>query len=166
MWENYRLGVRAWTDARTRAGAHDWVNEKESHMRYLFALAAGLAALAVAASAVASSTVQVTIRHQVRGCHSWAIGNGAYGASHSLKVKHGTTLTFRNNDVMPHTLVQLAGRNVGLGTPRMAHIGASTRVTLTKPGTYRFGTRAGEDYTSGIKTTGEDYVLRLTVTVT
>ncbi len=135
-------------------------------MRYLVTLTAGIAAFAVAASAIASSTVQVTIRHQVRGCHSWAIGNGAYGASHGLKVKHGTTLTFRNNDVMPHTLVQLAGTHVALGTPRMAHMGASTRITLTKPGTYRFGTKAGEDYTSGVKTIGEDNVLRLTVTVT
>ena len=47
-------------------------------MRYLIVLSAALAAFTVAASAVASPSVRVTIRHQVRGCHSWAIGNGAY----------------------------------------------------------------------------------------
>jgi plastocyanin len=150
-------------------------------MRYLVALAAALTALAVAGSAVASSNVRLTIRHQVRGCHAWAIGSSAYRASQTLKVKAGTTLTFTNNDVMPHRLVQLAGPSVrlhnlaapttgmGLHGPfapgMMGRMGASTRLVLTKPGTYRFTTRAGEDYMAGMKTIGEDNVLRLTVTV-
>jgi hypothetical protein len=38
-------------------------------------------------------------------------------------------------------------------------------VTFTKPGVYTFTTKAGEDYMSGVKTIGEDNVLKLTVTV-
>lgn len=46
-------------------------------------------------------------------------------------------------------------------------MGASLRVTLTRPGVYHFRTKAGEDYPmmAGIKTIGEDNVLRLTVVV-
>ncbi len=151
--------------------------------RSLVAVAAGVAALGVAGSATAAaSSVQITIRHEVRGCHAWAVGTGAYAASHSLKVKAGTTLSFTDNDVMPHQLVQLAGPKVamhniatsmpaamGLKGPfaagMMARMGAGTKIVLTKPGTYRFTTKAGEDYMAGVKTVGEDNVLRLTVVV-
>jgi hypothetical protein len=46
-------------------------------------------------------------------------------------------------------------------------MGASLKVALTKPGTYHFTTKPGEDYPgmSGMKTTGEDNVLKLTVVV-
>ena len=45
--------------------------------RSLVAVAAGVAALGVAASATAAaSSVQITIRHGVRGCHAWAVGTG------------------------------------------------------------------------------------------
>jgi hypothetical protein len=47
----------------------------------------------------------------------------------------------------------------------MARMGASAKVTFTKPGVYKFTTKVGEDYMSGVKTTGEDNVLKLTVTV-
>jgi hypothetical protein len=49
----------------------------------------------------------------------------------------------------------------------MARVGATARVHFTKPGVYKFTTKAGEDYSwaSHMKTTGEDNVLRLTVTV-
>jgi hypothetical protein len=48
----------------------------------------------------------------------------------------------------------------------MRHMSASVRVTLGKPGTYRFTTKAGEDYPGmSMKTIGEDNVLRLTVRV-
>src|SRR5438874_352332 len=91
---------------------------------------------------------------------SSAIGNGAYRAAQTLAAKTGTTVTFTNNDMMPQTLVQTAGPRLSLHAPRLAHMGASTRVTFTKPGTYRFTTKAGEDYMSGVKTVGEDNVLR------
>ena len=44
-------------------------------------------------------------------------------------------------------------------------MGASLKITLIKPGVYHFTTKAGEDYMAGMKTIGEDNVLRLTVVV-
>ena len=41
----------------------------------------------------------------------------------------------------------------------------SAQITFTKPGVYHFTTKAGEDYMAGMKTIGEDNVLRLTVVV-
>jgi plastocyanin len=127
--------------------------------------------------------VSVTIRHQVRGCHAWAIGTGAYKPSQTLKLTAGSAVTFTNNDVMPHKLFQLAGPAVavknlkapayhmgmGLRGPfapgTMARMGASTRVTFAHPGVYSFITKPGEDYMQGMKTIGEDNVLRLKVIV-
>ena len=116
-------------------------------------------------AAGAGSNIGITIRHEKVGCHAWAIGNGAYKATQSLRVKSGTSLTFTDNDVMPHTLVQLSGPKVTIHGARLAKMGAHTAIVLTKPGTYVFGTKAGEDYTKGIVTIGEDNVLRLIVTV-
>ena len=47
----------------------------------------------------------------------------------------------------------------------MARMGSRTKVTFGKAGIYKFTTKAGEDFMSGIKTIGEDNVLGLTVTV-
>ncbi len=128
-------------------------------------LAVAAAAVVVAAPVSASSDVTVTIRHQKVGCHSWAIGNGAYRPTQTLTVKAGTTLTFIDNDVMPQLLVRLAGPSITLVAPNMHTMGAQAKVTLSRPGTYVFGTRPGEDYTKGVVTVGEDNVLRLVVTV-
>jgi len=122
-------------------------------------------AAAFAAPASASSGVNVTIRHQKVGCHSWAIANGAYKPTQSLTVKTGTSLTFINNDVMPHTLVQLSGPKVAMFGHFMHRIGAKAKLVLSKPGVYVFGTKVGEDYMKGVVTVGEDNVLRLIVTV-
>jgi hypothetical protein len=43
--------------------------------------------------------------------------------------------------------------------------GATVTVSFPKAGTYVFGTKAGEDYMKGVKTTGEDNVLTLKITV-
>lgn len=51
------------------------------------------------------------------------------------------------------------------GPGLMAHMGATVKVSFTRPGVYRFTTKAGEDYMPGVKTIGEDNVLRLTVRV-
>ena len=48
----------------------------------------------------------------------------------------------------------------------MNHAGATTHVKFAKAGVYTFTTRAGEDYMKGVKTIGEDNVLKLKVTVT
>lgn len=133
--------------------------------RSLIILAAGFAAFAVAAPAGAHGTISITIRHQTVGCHAWAIGSGPFAASHTLRVDMGTMLTFKNNDVMPHTLVQLGGPAVKLRQARMAKMAARTTIFLGMPGRYVFGTKAGEDYYAGVKTKGADNVLKLVVIV-
>jgi hypothetical protein len=136
------------------------------------------AILATGASASGGSTI--VIRHQVKGCHSWSANGDAYKATQAIKLQRGASLSITNNDVMPHKLVETSGPTVkitrlspGLGmgmkgtfpAPMMARMGASSKVTFTKAGVYKFTTKVGEDYMSGVKTSGEDNVLRLTVTV-
>ncbi|MGH2935220.1 MAG: hypothetical protein ACRDL2_12020 [Gaiellaceae bacterium] len=133
--------------------------------RILIAAAAASAAAVFAGQAAASSTVTVTIRHQTVGCHAWAIGTGAYKATQALTVKAGAALRFVDNDVMPHQIVEVAGRKLALHGSHLTKMGANMTIKLLKPGTYVFGTKAGEDYTKGIVTKGEDNVLRLVVTV-
>ena len=128
---------------------------------------ASLAALAVTAAAPAQSTATITIRHQMRGCHSWSFNSGPFRASQSVQVRAGTVLKFTNNDVMPHKLVQTAGPTLRLAHPNMSKMASSSSVTLTQKGVYRFTTKAGEDYpwAASMKTVGEDNVLQLTVRV-
>jgi plastocyanin len=121
--------------------------------RSLIVVAAAFAAAAFAGQAVAGSTVKVTIQHEKVGCHSWAIGNGAYKATQSLTVKAGTALEFIDNDVMPHQIVEVAGRKLALHGTHLTKIGAHVTIVLAKPGTYVF------------VTVGEDHALRLIVTV-
>jgi plastocyanin len=133
--------------------------------RSVVVFAAGIAAAAIAGQATAGSTVNITIRHEKVGCHSWAIGNGAYKATQSLTVKAGSALKFTDNDVMPHVLVELAGPKVAIPGRNLAKMGAHTTLLLAKSGTYVFGTKPGDDYYKGIETVGEDHVLRLVVIV-
>src|SRR5262245_30548435 len=108
--------------------------------------AASIAALAFAVSAQAGSTSSVVIRHQMRGCHTWSANGGAYKASQKMAVKRGTTVTFRNNDVMPHTLIETKGSPVVIRRAKMGHMSAVAKVTFSHPGVYKFKTKAGEDY--------------------
>ena len=131
-----------------------------------------IGALVLATAAVVASSAyahgpqaKLTIRHQIRGCHAWSFNNSAYRASLKIKLAPGTTLNVTNNDVMPHKLIQLAGPKLHFAGANMNHMSAATHVTFLKKGTYRFMTKAGEDYMQGMKTIGEDNVLRLTVTV-
>jgi len=146
-------------------------------------LVAALAAALVPSLAPASTAAghaSVVIRHQTRGCHSWSVNENPFRATQSVVLRRGGWITFKNTDVMPHQLVKTSGaavlvRNlktpmglglrghVGPGT--MAHMGAVAKVTFSDKGVYRFTTKAGEDYMPGVKTVGEDNVLRLTVTV-
>ena len=134
-------------------------------------IAIAVAALALAiggvSAASAHSAAMVTIRHETHGCHAWSYNNGTYKAALSVYLARGATLRVQNNDVMPHKLVRTSGPTVKLVRPAMNHTGASAQVHFTKAGTYKFTTKAGEDYSwaSHMKTTGEDNVLRLTVTV-
>ena len=125
------------------------------------------ASLILAAIASPQSGTTLTIRHQMHGCHSWSVNGGAYKPSQSVTLSKGATLTVVNNDVMPHKLVKLSGPALALASSaNMNHSSAATRVKFSKAGVYTFTTRAGEDYMKGIKTIGEDNVLKLKVTVT
>jgi plastocyanin len=130
----------------------------------VLALTLGLAGAASAAS-TAPGHASILIRHQTQGCHSWAVNGGTFKASHSITLRRGGWLTVTNNDVMPHRFVETSGPALRITNAMLKHMGASVKVTLTKPGTYHFTTKAGEDYMSGVRTTGEDNVLRLTVVV-
>ena len=139
-------------------------------MKWFAALTAFLALGAIVAttSAVAATPrhASITIRHQMMGCHSWALGSSAVASHLSTMLKAGGSITFTNNDVMSHQLIMKSGpAKVLVGVHAMSHIGATAKVTFPRAGTYRFTTKAGEDYTKGIKTVGEDHVLTLTVTV-
>src|SRR5436305_6550690 len=135
--------------------------------RSFFVLATAGAALVLAAPASTHATGPVVIiRHQTHGCHAWAIAGGAYKASFSMKLTRGVHLGIGNNDVMPHRLVQVAGPRVKLPLgAAMNSVGAMIEVQFPRAGVYRFTTKPGEDYMQGIKTIGEDNVLRLKVTV-
>ncbi|HVA31936.1 MAG TPA: hypothetical protein VMU58_11775 [Gaiellaceae bacterium] len=125
-----------------------------------------VAASALAGTHAAGKTGTVFIQHELHGCHAWSANGSSFSASTSLKLKAGGTVTFTNNDVMPQKLVELSGAPVRYVGDRALNKPASkVRVTFSKPGRYVFGTKPGEDYTKGIKTIGEDNVLKLVVTV-
>jgi hypothetical protein len=143
----------------------------------LLVLAGTLAAVALAAP---PSHASLTIRHQLRGCHSWSVNGGTYGTSQSVALRRGGSITVTNHDVMPHQLVKSSGPAVlytrvsrggsmgmhGTYPPAMlARMGAAASITFSAPGVYRFTTKVGEDYMAGVKTIGEDNVLHLTVRV-
>jgi hypothetical protein len=109
------------------------------------------------------------------------VNGGPFRATQTLSLRHGGWFTMTDNDMMPHRLIQTSGpavRFVNVATHMMGmgkhgpaapgtmqYMGAVTKVLFAKPGIYHFTTKAGEDYVPGIKTIGEDNVLRLTVTV-
>jgi len=134
--------------------------------RTLSVLAVAGASLLLAATASPQAGTTLTIRHQLRGCHSWAVNGGAYKPSQSVTLTRGATLTVVNNDVMPHKLVKLSGPALTLASSaNMNHSAATFHVKFAKAGVYRFTTKVGEDYMKGVKTIGEDNVLKLKVTV-
>lgn len=140
--------------------------KRKRHLR-IAALALGVAAAVFVGSASAHAPKTVTIRHQMRGCHTWSFANGPYKATLKIRLDRDTAVVFVNNDVMPHKLVEVSGPKVTLVKPNMNRMSARTSVTFPKAGTYRFTTRPGEDYPmmGKMKTVGEDNVLRLTVVV-
>jgi hypothetical protein len=149
-------------------GLHD----KELQMmlkRFSFVLPFAVAAILVSGAASATNApghASILIRHQVQGCHSWSVDGGAFKARQSITLRRGAVLSVLNADVMPHTLVLTSGPSLHIANARMGKMAATVKVTLLRPGTYRFTTKAGEDYMSGVTTTGADNVLRLTVVVT
>jgi plastocyanin len=125
-----------------------------------------LVALAVAGSALASPrSATLTIRHQTQGCHSWSLDGKSWNPTQKLSLPAGGKITVVDNDVMPHSLIQVSGPKASLTGAAMKHMGAAARISFPAKGTYVFKTRAGDDYMKGVTTTGEDNVLRLVVTV-
>jgi hypothetical protein len=134
---------------------------------------------AVAPAATSHNQASLVIRHQTRGCHTWSLDRGTFKASQIVYLQRGATIDVTNNDVMPHKLVVTSGPAVtytrlaagvhgmpvkGIFPPAMlGRMGSATRITFAKAGVYHLTTKAGEDYMAGIKTTGPDNVLRLTV---
>ena len=137
---------------------------KRTSLILTLAFALGLAGTASAAAS-APGHDSLLIRHQMRGCHTWSANGGAFKASQSVTLRHGGWLVVTNNDVMPHTLVLTSGPSLRIAHPKLGHMGASLKITLTKPGVYHFTTKPGEDYMAGMKTIGDDNVLKLTVIV-
>jgi plastocyanin len=132
------------------------------------ALVASLTGASFAATTKAPKSSTIMIRHQMRGCHTWSVNGGAYRATLSTALARVGAITFVDNDVMPHKLVKTSGPAIHfVGKPAMNKMGASVKVVFSKPGVYRFTTKAGEDYSymKGMKTIGEDNVLRLTVKI-
>ncbi len=147
----------------------------------LTVLGAAFAAFTLTASA-APTTASLTIRHQVRGCHSWSLNRGAFKVVQTIHLAKGGSLTVTNNDVMYHRLVKTSGpaiafKLVKAGMPMagtvkppfsagmMGRPGATVKMTFPSSGVYKLTTKAGEDYMEGMKTIGEDNVLRAIVTV-
>ena len=123
-------------------------------------------ALTVAGSALATQkSATITIKHQTRGCHSWSLDGKMWRASQSLTLVRGGVLTVVDNDIMPHKLIQVSGPKASLSGVAMTHMSARAHVAFPVKGTYVFTTKAGEDYMQGVKTIGEDNVLKLVVKV-
>ncbi len=153
--------------------------------RTITALAMLVAAAALAGSAAArvSATATLQIHHQTKGCHAWAVnGSNSFKVSQVIHIAKGGTLTVTDNDVMSHQLIKTSGPavtikliNAGAASTGklkapyapglMPHMGATVKVSFSKPGVYKFTTKEGNDYYPGIKTTGPDNILRATVVV-
>jgi hypothetical protein len=134
-------------------------------MPILVALALTLGLAGAASAATSASHASLLIRHQTRGCHSWSVNGGPYKVSQSITLRRGGWLTVTDNDIMSHKLVKTSGPTLLIAHPTLSHTGATLKVTFLKSGIYHFTTKPGEDYMAGMKTIGEDNVLRLTVVV-
>ena len=126
-----------------------------------------IAALTITASALAAAprSATLTIRHEMKGCHSWSADGKHWSATQSVRLTAPGTLTIKNHDVMPHTLIQVRGPKAKVKHAAMTHIGAEGLIRFAARGTYVFTTKAGEDYMKGVKTVGVDNVLKLVVKV-
>lgn len=133
----------------------------------LFATAVIAGTLAAGAIAHGPSSKTLTIRHQMRGCHSWAIAGGRFAPTQRVTLEEGSTLRLVNNDVMPHRFAQTRGAHLQIVHAKMSRIGAIASVRFNDSGVYKFTTKPGEDYPrfQHMKTVGEDYTLHLIVTV-
>lgn len=146
------------TSAARPAAAHS------NHMSAA-AMSNGMAMSSAARATMASAQpVSLTIQHVQRGCHVWSNGKTT-GAMMRLHLKQGQTLSIMDMDVDAHKMMQFAGpTHMQMGGPMMTSHGM--KMTFTKKGIYRFGTRTVEMAgMTDVKTIGPDNKLRLVVTV-
>jgi plastocyanin len=113
-----------------------------------------------------ASAASLVVQHVTAGCHAWSLNGSPLAAHQVARLQHGNGITITNDDVMPHELMQTSGPAAQMANMMMGRMGAHSTLVFPTPGVYKFATKAGEDYTSGITTTGEDNVLTLTVIVT
>src|SRR5438445_13729703 len=90
--------------------------KRKKHLR-IAALALGVTAAIFVSSASAHAPKTVTIRHQLRGCHTWSFANGPFTASLKIRVDRVRAAVSVNNDALPQKLLQFAGPKVTLGQP-------------------------------------------------
>jgi hypothetical protein len=136
-------------------------------------LAAGCGSAATTRSVVSKAsttssspkTATAIITHVVNGCHDLSVNGNTPSADQTVKLAQGGSLTVTDNDVMPHTLIQSNGPAATIAAAKMSHAGAQSTVSFPSPGVYTLTTKAGEDYTKGVTTTGADHVLHLKVVV-
>ena len=152
--------------------------------RRILGLAVGLAIVGAVSlgTASASSAPALVIHHQVKGCHSWSLNGGAFQVGQTVHLTRGGTLTIANTDLMSHQLIKLSGAtvlmqlvspgavNTGKLKPPyalglMPHMSSTLKVRFAKPGVYTFTTKEGNDYVPGVKTVGNDNILKLKVIV-
>jgi plastocyanin len=123
-------------------------------------------ATAAPAAQTLPTSASATIEHVTKGCHTLAL-DGAPSSSPNVTVHLATggVLNLQDNDVMPHQVVRLSGPQPSFTNAAMNHMGARSSVTFPSAGTYVLSTKAGEDYTKGIETIGEDNTLHIKVVV-
>jgi hypothetical protein len=151
-----------------------------NHTISLLALVLLTGALTVSTPAAGEATQALVIHHQLRGCHAWSLNEGPNRVSQAVSIRSGASITVTNDDLMPHKLIETSGRavvytRITIGAPMgakkvfppamLARIGATSKITFTKVGVYRFTTKAGDDLMAPVATIGPDNVLRLTVRV-
>jgi hypothetical protein len=139
--------------------------KKEQTMKPSLTVVTVFALLLAGTALAAPKSATLTIRHQTQGCHSWSLNGSAWHPFQSTSLARGGMLTVVDTDVMPHTLIEVSGPKAAIAGAAMRHLDARARVVFLTKGTYVFKTKAGEDYMKGVKTTGEDNVLRLVVKV-
>jgi hypothetical protein len=134
-------------------------------------LALALTVTLIVASAASAgsppSNASLLIRHQVQGCHTWSANHDAFKASQSITLRRGGLLTVTNNDVMPHKLVLTSGPALHIATRDLGPHGRLAEGRPDQAGDLPLHDEAGRGLSgmSGMKTTGEDNVLKLTVVV-
>jgi plastocyanin len=153
---------------------------KSNHAISSLALVLLTGALVASTPAAGAATQALVIHHQLRGCHAWSLNEGPDRVNQTVSIRAGGSITVTNDDLMPHKLVETSGRpvvytRITMGAPMgakkifppamLARIGATSKITFSKVGVYRFTTNAGDDLMSPVATIGPDNVLHLTVRV-